>query len=94
MDYLIVAAIGIFSGGVELVTRYRDNPWRAVCSLPGSLYLAINIGAAVMALFFITDVFDWKLGFEDNPVALAGSGWCSPEPAQWHSSGHRCSPFG
>ena len=23
-----------------------------------------------MALFFITDVFDWKFGFEDNPVAL------------------------
>jgi hypothetical protein len=34
-----------------------------------------------MALFFITDVFDWKLGFEDNPdalrwirVVLAGTG--------------------
>jgi len=52
-DYLWVALIGLSVGGVELVARYRDNPKRALQTIPACVYMAINVAACVIILFIL-----------------------------------------
>jgi hypothetical protein len=49
-DWVAVALIGAAVGIGELVARYRDAPTRAVFTLPASLYVVINLLAALAAL--------------------------------------------
>ncbi len=64
------AAVGLFGAGVgvgELVSRYKDDPWKALRSLPGGLYVAINAMASIGALGLIL-TYDWKFGATGGAV--------------------------
>ena len=49
-DWIAVAAIGGIVGVGELVSRYRDEPAKAMFTLPALLYVGLNASAALMAL--------------------------------------------
>ena len=70
-DYLAVAGIGLLAGGIELATRYRDEPVAAIASPPSLFYLLVNALASVLALW-ICRVFGWTPGIALNadPVKL------------------------
>jgi hypothetical protein len=55
MDWnqLAVAVLGGLVGFTELAQRYRDDPMGPVFAFPGLLYVAINAGASVAALWFV-----------------------------------------
>lgn len=46
------AAIGGLVGFAELVSRYRDAPWRAALMPPGIMFVGVNALAALLALVF------------------------------------------
>lgn len=49
-DVVAVATIGALVGISELVSRYRDEPTRALFTMPAVLYVALNAIAALLAL--------------------------------------------
>jgi len=49
-DLVAVFVLGALVGAGELVSRFRDEPTRAITSFPGLLYLTINGIASVTAL--------------------------------------------
>jgi hypothetical protein len=49
-DAAAVAAIGALVGISELVSRYRDEPTRALFTMPALLYVALNAVAGLLAL--------------------------------------------
>ena len=51
--YLAVAVIGALVGAVELIARYRDEPWQVATSPPGIAFIALNAAAAFVALFLL-----------------------------------------
>src|SRR4051794_7891112 len=63
--YFIVALVGGVLGMCELLSRYRDEPWRAVVSWTALLYILINAGASLLALFLVNV---WKPTFGLNPT--------------------------
>lgn len=60
-DYAVAAGLGALSGSSDLVSRFRENPGRAVTTTPGILYLLLNALASVAALYAI-HVFGWTFG--------------------------------
>jgi hypothetical protein len=66
VDLTVAFLIGALVGMGELVGRYRDEPGRAVRSLPAFIYMAIN-GAASAAALGLSHLFGWTFG------AVAGS---------------------
>lgn len=70
LAYLIVFLFGALVGIAELVSRYRDEPGKAILSVPGFLYLFVNIGAACLALYMI-DIFGWDFGVDENSTPAA-----------------------
>jgi hypothetical protein len=77
LDYGLAFALGAMFGAGELVSRYRDNPWRAVACAPGWGYLTLNGFAAFFALVVI-HAFDFKFGF---PAAAADTAKADPTKA-------------
>lgn len=61
LDLAIVFALGLVVGTAELFSRYRDDPVRALASLPGIFYVALNAGAAVLALALVRTL-GWTFG--------------------------------
>jgi hypothetical protein len=53
--------LGLLVGVSELVSRYRDEPVRAIASLSAFVYVVINVLAALAALY-VTDVSGWRFG--------------------------------
>ncbi len=51
--FLGVFFLGCIIGAGEILSRYREGPWLAAFSLPGLSYIAINGGAAAVALYII-----------------------------------------
>lgn len=68
-SYYVVAALGLLIGAAELISRYRDEPLRAIASVAAFTYVLINVLAALAALYVI-DAFDWRFGV----AADAGEG--------------------
>src|SRR5262245_19946959 len=68
-SYLVVFLIGAGVGLGELVSRYRDEPTRTIVTSPAALYVAINGGASVYALFAL-NVFGVKPGDDDAQSRL------------------------
>ena len=69
IDYVLTAAIGALVGTSELVARYRDNPTRALATLPAFVYIGLNAVASLAALA-ITRVFGWSFGFSGSSEGL------------------------
>lgn len=81
-DYIGVATFGGLVGLAELVSRYRDEPRRAVTVPPSYLYVLINACVSVGALA-LARAYGWGAGDEANAsqfsrrltqVLLAGFG--------------------
>ena len=64
--YIVAAVIGMGVAAGELVSRYRDEPFRALLSTPASFYLAVNAGASLAALA-VARAFDWQFGVTGSP---------------------------
>jgi hypothetical protein len=62
-DYLLVAFFGLLIGGAELVSRYRDAPFKAIWNLPAVIYIVLNVLAAIGALWTVR-IFDISFGLE------------------------------
>jgi hypothetical protein len=56
--YFYVAVIGLLVGITEVISRYRDSPWRALLNIPATIYVVVNVGASILALLLI-EVFGW-----------------------------------
>jgi hypothetical protein len=61
IDYLVAFLMGAMVGTAELIARYRDEPRRALMTIPAIFYLLLNALAAVVALGLIR-VFGWSFG--------------------------------
>lgn len=71
--YLLVGVLGAGVAVGELVSRYRDEPVRALATFPAVLYVALNALASLGALALVR-AFDWKLG---------ATGTASDEAVRW-----------
>jgi hypothetical protein len=66
--YEAVGLLGATVGTAELLSRYRDAPSWVLLSFPGVIYIAINVGASLLALGVI-QAFDWTFGATGDAVA-------------------------
>jgi len=57
-DYLIVVILGALVGFVELISRYQDEPFQTVKTLPGIVYMLLNGLVAAIALWMMR-LFGW-----------------------------------
>jgi hypothetical protein len=64
IDFLAVLAIGALVGCVEVLSRYKDAPFKVALSRPGLIYIGINGLVALLALLAVR-LFGWT--FTDNP---------------------------
>jgi hypothetical protein len=46
--------IGLLVGATELISRYRDQPFAPLLSVPGALYVVINGGASALAYYLLS----------------------------------------
>jgi hypothetical protein len=54
--YSIVIALGAFTGGVEIIGRYKDAPLKALKTLGGFFYVLVNVLAAVIGLLLLQSI--------------------------------------
>lgn len=47
--YLIAGAVAGVVGFADIITRYKDNPWRAVATFAAWIYIIVNVGFGVTA---------------------------------------------
>src|SRR2546423_1406607 len=74
--YVWVSVLGALVGIVELVSRYRDNPLRAITRFPAIIYIVFNVAASILALYLILVIRpDWLLG--------EGGDLAKVTPARW-----------
>ena len=69
VDSAIVFFVGALVGLGELVARYRDNPWRAIRTLPALTYIGINGLASLFALMTLL-TFGWTPDQTATPEAI------------------------
>jgi hypothetical protein len=68
LDYLIVAVFGAAIGATELLSRYRDAPFKSLRGPSAIAYIALNLLSAVGALW-LSRLFDVTYGID--PAAEA-----------------------
>src|SRR4051812_7113415 len=54
---VVAALIGGVVAYVELLARYRDDPWRAVASAPAFAYALVNGAAAALVAWWVATFF-------------------------------------
>ena len=69
LAWVIVAAMGAAAGATEIVAKYRDEPSRALATQPAAIYILINVGASLIALFMIREL-NWDFGVNPDQVNL------------------------
>lgn len=72
--YFWVSLLGGLVGVVELISRYRDNPLRAISRFPAIAYIAFNVAASILALYLIIEIKPaWLIeGGDLSKVTAAG----------------------
>jgi len=73
IDYFVVFALGAFVGGVEILSRYKDAPFKVALSRPGLVYTGINALVAALTLALVR-LFGWTF---TQPLET------SPEIIRW-----------
>ena len=63
--YVLVVAIGMGVGAIEVIARYRDAPFLALRSAPARWYIVVNGLAALLAYILIV-AFEFDFGAEQN----------------------------
>lgn len=66
--YVLVTFFGGAVGAAELISRFRDDPARAIRTLAGAFYVALNALGSAAALYLIY-VFHDSVGFHDLKAA-------------------------
>lgn len=66
IDFLAVFTLGALVGCVEVISRYKDAPFKVALSRPGLIYIGINGLVALLALLTVR-LFGWT--FTDRPDA-------------------------
>jgi len=74
IDLFAVLMLGVLVGFIELISRYKDAPFRTATTYPGLFYMLINGLVAVAALMMI-QLFGWSFIPGDSPV--------DPEVERW-----------
>jgi hypothetical protein len=69
VDYPSAFLIGALVAVGELVSRYKDNPVRAIYSVPAGVYVAVNGLASAEALALI-HIFNWNFGATDGQIRI------------------------
>lgn len=67
----VAGALGAFVGIGELITRYRDEPLRALSSKPALFYVLVNLLASVFA-YALMVYFNWTVAEGLTDEALHG----------------------
>ena len=62
-DWILVAALGGAVGLGELASRYRDEPIKAILSIPATIYVLLNAIAAILALALGRDLHSLAIGY-------------------------------
>jgi hypothetical protein len=74
--YFWVSVLGGLIGIVELVSRYRDDPARAITQFPAIMYIAFNVGASILALYLILQIKpDWLIGENGDLTKVTPARW-------------------
>ncbi len=63
--YLYAGLIGFIVGVTEVLSRYRDSPWKALLNAPAVIYVFVNVSASLLALLLI-EVFEWTFTASAN----------------------------
>jgi hypothetical protein len=71
LDWAAVAVLGGGVGSSELISRYKDNPWGAIRTLPAVVYIAINSLASAGALGVI-HANNWFSSSRWTQILMAG----------------------
>jgi hypothetical protein len=69
LQYFWTAVLGLMVGFAELVSRYRDEPWRVAILPPGLVVTGLNGLARCFALFLL-QTFPTELHAPSTPVPL------------------------
>jgi hypothetical protein len=70
LDWSAAILLGVSVGIGELISRYRDEPYRAIISLPAIVYLIVN-GAASAGALVLINAFGITFGFDpQDPQTL------------------------
>lgn len=69
VDYVAVFLIGAFVAVGELTSRYKDDPVKAIYSVPAGLYVTVN-GLASVGALGLAHVFDWSFGASNDQIRL------------------------
>ncbi len=69
-DWVIAGLLGALVGLGGIISRYRDEPFYVLRTLPALFYMLLNAGVSVFALY-LARVFQWDFG-------MSGS-----EPVRW-----------
>ncbi len=67
--YISAFLIGAVVAVGELTSRYKDDPVKAIYSVPAGVYIAANGFASVGALAF-THIFGWSFGATDGQIRV------------------------
>ena len=74
VDIFAVLMLGVLVGFIELISRYRDAPFRTATTYPGLFYMFINGLVAIGALMLIR-LFGWTF--------IPGNSAVDPEVERW-----------
>jgi hypothetical protein len=69
--FICAGLLGALVGSGELITRYRDEPLRALTSTPALFYILVNVLASVLAYWMMV-YFDWTVAKGLTGGALLG----------------------
>jgi len=74
VDIFVVLMLGVLVGFIELISRYKDAPFRTATTYPGLFYMLINGLVAIGALMMV-QLFGWSF--------IPGNATVSPEVERW-----------
>lgn len=69
VDFISVFLIGMLVAVGELTSRYKDDPIKAIYSIPAGIYVAVN-GLASLGALALAHVFNWSFGAADGQVRI------------------------
>lgn len=67
--------LGCLVGAAEIISRYRDDPIRALRTFSGALFLGVNGAASVAAYGVLEQSGAWPAGFDSEIGRVLGAGF-------------------
>ena len=79
LPWIAVAGLGGLLGATEIIGRYRDEPLKCLITIPGIIYMVVNICAS-MSAYALAQVFGWKI---DLGAATGHTAGAQTPSEQW-----------